>query len=234
LRRGALWVTLLVTGSGWAERASRVGLPYEGGTMTASHASAVTDTGEGHGHGAGLYIALVPWVLFTLLAQHSTLKVAAVISLIVATGIMIRSITEGGLKLLELGAVIAFLGFTVVALAADHATGLWLARYSRAIAAALLALIAFGSLLFTPFTEQYARDSVPRKFWGSATFKATNRRLTTMWACVFTAMVPSHIAAGVIDKKPTNILFNWVIPIGLIVWGAKRSDAIAVSAKSLS
>jgi hypothetical protein len=145
---------------------------------------------------------------------------------------MIRSITEGGLKLLELGAVIAFLGFTVVALAADHATGLWLARYSRAIAAALLALIAFASLLFTPFTEQYARDSVPRQFWSSPTFKATNRRLTTMWAWLFTAMVPFHVLAGVIDKKPTNILFNWVVPIGLILWGAKRSDAIAATAKS--
>jgi hypothetical protein len=200
--------------------------------MTASRASAVSDPGVDHGRGTGLYIALVPWVLFTLLAQHSTLKVAAVAALIVATGIMIRSITQGGLKLLELGAVIAFLGFTIVAFAADHATGLWLARYSRAIAAALLALIAFGSLLFTPFTEQYARDSVPRQFWGSATFKATNRRLTTMWAWVFTAMVPFHVAAGVIDKKPTNILFNWVVPIGLIVWGAKRSDEIAATAKS--
>jgi hypothetical protein len=200
--------------------------------MAASHASVETETGEGHGHGSGLYVALVPWVLFTLLAQHSTLKVAAVAALIVAAGIMIRSIAKGGLKLLELGAVIAFMGFTVVAFAADHSTGEWLARYSRAIAAALLALIAFGSLLFTPFTEQYARDSVPRQFWGSPTFKATNRRLTTMWACVFTAMVPFHVAAGVIDKKPTNILFNWVIPIGLIVWGAKQSDEIAASAKS--
>jgi hypothetical protein len=200
--------------------------------MTASHASDMTNAGEDHGHRTGLYIALVPWVLFTLLAQHSTLKLAAVIALIAAVAIMIRSITQGGLKLLELGAVIAFLGFTVIAFAADHATGLWMARYSRAIAAALLALIAFGSLLFTPFTEQYARDSVPRQFWTSPTFKATNRRLTTMWAWVFTAMVPFHVLAGAIDKRPTNILFNWVIPIGLIIWGAKRSDEIAASAKS--
>ena len=200
--------------------------------MTASHASDMTDAGEDHGHGTGLYIALVPWVLFTLLAQHSTLKVAAVIALIAAVAIMIRSLTQGGLKLLELGAVVAFLGFTVIAFVADHATGLWLARYSRAIAAALLAAIAFGSLLFTPFTEQYARDSVPRQFWTSPTFKTTNRRLTTMWAWVFTAMVPFHVLAGAIDKKPTNILFNWVIPIGLIIWAAKRSDEIAASAKS--
>jgi hypothetical protein len=34
-------------------------------------------------------------------------------------------------------------------------------------------------------------------------------------------MVFFHVLAGVIDKKPTNILFNWVVPIGLILWGAK-------------
>jgi hypothetical protein len=122
----------------------------------------------------------VPWVLFTLLAQHSTLKVAAVAALVVAGAIMVRSILTGGLKLLELGAVIAFIAFTVVAFAGDHATAAWMARYSRAIAAALLAVIAFGSLVFTPFTEQYAREQVPREFWSSATFKATNRRLSVM------------------------------------------------------
>jgi hypothetical protein len=96
--------------------------------MTAGRASDVADVHEAHGHGTGLYIALVPWVLFTLLAQRSTLKVAAVVALIAAAGIMIRSITTSGLKLLELGAVIAFLGFTVVAFAADHATGVWSKR----------------------------------------------------------------------------------------------------------
>jgi len=33
--------------------------------------------------------------------------------------------------------------------------------------AAGLALIAFTSLLFVPFTEQYARESVPQQFWHS-------------------------------------------------------------------
>jgi hypothetical protein len=195
--------------------------------MSAAHASSVPDVEEDHGHGKGLYVALVPWVVFTLLAQHSTLKIAAAVALVAAAGIMVRSIATGGLKLLELGAVIAFVGFTAVAFAADHATGVWFARYSRAIAAALLALIALGSLLFTPFTEQYARESVPREFWHSSTFKATNRRLTTMWGFVFVAMVPFHVLAGAIDARPTNIICNWVVPIGLIVWGAKRSEVIA-------
>jgi hypothetical protein len=193
----------------------------------ATATAASTPAEESRDAGKGMYIALVPWVLFTLLAQHSTLKLASVAALVVAAAIMLRSIRGAGFKLLEFGAVFAFAGFTAVAFGADHSVGVWMARYSRAIAAAVLALIAFGSLLFTPFTEQYARDQVPREYWGSSQFKAVNRRLTMMWGLIFTAMVPFHIAAGAIDKRPTNIVFNWVVPIALILWGIKRSSAIA-------
>jgi hypothetical protein len=184
-------------------------------------------TQQRHSTGSGLYIALVPWVAFTLLAQHSTLKLASAAALVLAIAIMIRSIVTTGAKVLEVGAVLAFTGFTIVAFGADHAAGVWMARYSRAIAAGLLALIAFASLLFTPFTEQYARESVPREHWGSPTFKQINRRITLMWAFIFTAMIPFHIAAGVIDERRTNILFNWVAPIGLLLWGIKQSEKIA-------
>jgi hypothetical protein len=48
-----------------------------------------------------------------------------------------------------------------------------------------------------------------------------------LFGFVFTAMIPFHIAAGAIDKRPTNILFNWVVPIGLLLSGIKRSGEIA-------
>jgi hypothetical protein len=38
-------------------------------------------------------------------------------------------------------------------------------RHGWAVSVALLAVIAFTSLVFTPFTEQYARESVPEEFW---------------------------------------------------------------------
>jgi len=92
---------------------------------------------------------------------------------------------------------------------------------------ALLALIALGSLLFTPFTEQYARESVPREFWSSPRFKRVNRQLTLMWTLVFCAMVPSHLIAGAIDTHRANLIFNWAIPIVLIMWAAKRTGAVS-------
>ena len=175
-------------------------------------------------------MAFLPWVLFTLITQHDTLRAAALAALAAAVAIAVPSLSAGRPKLLELGAILAFVGFTVVAFTADPSTSAWVARYARAIAATVLALIAFGSLLVTPFTEQYARESVPRQYWGSARFKEINRRLTLMWAWVFVAMIPSHLIAGAIDTRRANSIFNWVVPVVLVVWAAKRTTAASDTA----
>jgi hypothetical protein len=182
------------------------------------------------GPGAGIYLAFIPWVVFTLVAQHSTLKLAVVGALLASVVIATRSARSGGAKVLELGAVLAFVGFTVVAFGADPATAAFVDRYARAIAAGLLALIAFGSLLVVPFTEQYARETVPRKFWSSPQFTQINRKLTTMWGLVFAAMVPAHVIAGALDTHRANLIFNWAIPIVLVIWAAKRTARVSDSA----
>lgn len=182
-----------------------------------------------HGPGGGIYLAFVPWVLFTLVTQHDSLKAAAVAALVASLVIAVWSAVTSSPKLLEIGAVVVFVGFAIVAFAVDASTAASIARYARAIAAAFLALIAFGSLLVTPFTEQYARDSVPREYWSSSRFKQVNRQLTLMWALVFTVMVPSHVIAGVIDTRRASTIFNWVVPIILIVWAAKRTSEVTAA-----
>jgi hypothetical protein len=177
-------------------------------------------------HSSGVFVALVPWVLFTVIAEHGTLKIASIAALVIAGAISRPGIQAGRPKALEIGAVVAFAGFTIVALTADASTAEFVERYARAIAAGLLALIAFGSLVTVPFTEQYAREKVPPELWSSPRFKSVNRRLTLMWGSVFAAMVPFHIAAGAIDTRPTNIVLNWVIPIGLVVWAVKQTQTI--------
>lgn len=127
----------------------------------------------------------MPWVLFSLITQHDTLKAAAVVALIAAVVIAAPAALAGRPRMLEVGTVVAFIGFTIVAFIADPSTTHWLARYARAIAALLLTLIAFSSLLSVPFTEQYARESAPREFWSTPRFKDINRQLTAMWGCVF-------------------------------------------------
>jgi hypothetical protein len=182
------------------------------------------------GLGNKIYLAFIPWVLFTLIAQHGTLKAAAVAAVVASGAIALPSIFSRRPKLLEIGAAVTFTGFTIVAFAADPATAHWLARYARALAAALLAVIAFSSLAFSPFTAQYARESVPQRFWSSPQFVRINRRLTLIWALVFAGMVPSHLIAGALDTRQGNLIFNWALPVVLIVWAAKRTAATSGAA----
>jgi drug/metabolite transporter (DMT)-like permease len=84
-------------------------------------------------------------------------------------------VRAGKPKILELAAVVSFAGVCAVVFAIDPGSADTLHRYARGIAAGLLAAIAFGSLLFTPLTEQYARDAVPQRVWDPPQFKAVKR-----------------------------------------------------------
>ena len=107
-----------------------------------------------HGGGGGMLVGLIPWILFTLIAEHGALKTASVAACLFALGICAYSIRSGGRpKALELAAAVVFAGFIVIAFVADASVSHWLTRYGRAIAAGLLSLVAFGSLLRVPFTE---------------------------------------------------------------------------------
>jgi hypothetical protein len=172
--------------------------------------------------GGNLYVAFIPWLVFSFVTHHDTLLAGSVVALAAALFLAARS----GPKLPEIAAILAFTGFTVAAVVVDASTAAELTRYGRAIAAGVLALMAFGSLLGTPFTEQYAREQVPREVWGTPAFRAVNRRITAMWGCVFALMVPAHVLAGAIDTQHANLFLNWLVPVALVVWAVHRTQAI--------
>jgi hypothetical protein len=195
--------------------------------MSTSHTASAE---RKQGPGAGIYLAFIPWLLFSVIDHRDSLLAGALVALIGALVVALPGIWAGRPKTLEIATIVAFAGFTVVALATDPGADDWLARYARAIAAALLALIALASLLGTPFTEQYARETVDRRYWSSPVFKRINRELTLTWALVFTAMVPSHLIAATLDTHRANTVFNWVVPIALIFWAAKRTERVSAAA----
>jgi hypothetical protein len=178
---------------------------------------------------AGIFVALVPWLLFSVVCRISV-PAAALLALVASAGIAYPGVRAGRPKILELAAVISFAGLSLVVLAIDPGSADTLHRYARGIAAGLLALIAFGSLLLTPFTEQYARESVPERFWHTPRFKAGNRAMTAMWGAIFAAMVPCHVIAGSLDTTRSNLIFNWVLPVMFVLWGVKRSSAVTAEA----
>ena len=65
-------------------------------------------TAEPSGGGKGIFIALIPWIVFTVLASHATLKIGSLAALATAIVIAGRGVRAGRPRLLELGAVVTF------------------------------------------------------------------------------------------------------------------------------
>jgi hypothetical protein len=178
----------------------------------------------------GILVGFAPWVLFTVLAEQVSLTAASAAALAAAIAVAAPGVLARKPKVIEISAIVAFVAFLAIALVASPTDADWITRYARAIAAGLLALVAFGSMLTSPFTEQYAREHVPEAYWSAPEFRAINRRLTAVWGFVFTGMVISHVIAGTINSTPGNIAFNWVVPIVLILQGLKRMTLAASDA----
>lgn len=162
-------------------------------------------------------VAFVPWLVFGIVAKRSSVQVGAAAALAAAALVAAPSFAARRPKLLEVASIVAFVALLTVALVTHAGDGSVLARYARAFAAGGLALIAFGSLLVVPFTEQYAREMVSPAVWLSAGFRHTNRLFTAVWGAVFTAMAASHVIAGAIDSTRAQTIFNWAVPIALVI-----------------
>ena len=114
-----------------------------------------------------LLIGLVPWVLFTLLVRLPGDNTAAYAALAAAalSLVLLLATLKGGVKVIEAGSVVTFGVLSGVAFLGGPAGNVWVTDYGRATAAFVLAAVMLGSTLLVPFTEQYARESVPPQYW---------------------------------------------------------------------
>jgi hypothetical protein len=173
------------------------------------------------GTGRGALAGFLPWIIFWVVSGPSTWKVAAVGALIAAVIVAIPDATRpGGVKILDVGTIGFFALISILALILDRKDFSWLEDWSQFISSIALAAIAFVSLAFTPFTEQYARDSTPRELWAAPAFKRINRQLTAFWGVVFTLTAVSGVIA-IKGSHSTRDFFTWILPIILIVGAFK-------------
>ena len=103
-----------------------------------------------------------------------------------------------------------FTGLAVAGALNQHDPQGFLQRYHNGLAVGALACFAVASLAFQPFTEQYARELVQRKYWNTRRFNRANVELTLMWAAVFIAIAGSETAAGAIETRLGATIFNWI------------------------
>ncbi|BDM70307.1 hypothetical protein HEK616_37940 [Streptomyces nigrescens] len=169
--------------------------------------------------GLNLFLGFAPWIIFAVVASPSSWGFAALAALITAIGASIPDIRRRSLKILDIAGMLFFAVICTLSLVLDRHALIWLETYAQTLSAGVLAVVALTSLAFMPFTEQYARESVPRAYWGSPLFRHVNRVLTAVWGAVF--LVTALLGVLALHTTSGADWLNWIIPIALLV-GAVR------------
>ena len=125
--------------------------------------------------------------------------------------------------MIVLGAI-AWFGALAVAGALHRSDTGFLAHDGRALSAAGFALIAFGSLAFTPAVEHYTRPHVRSSRWDDPAFRRVNVLITLIWARdVHRDRARALRRARRSDTPEAFTVFNWVVPIALAAIAAHRT-----------
>ena len=172
------------------------------------------------------YAALLPWIVFAVVdrARGGSPMWAGIGALITALTLLLTSSRDRRRfgNIIVLGGVVWFAGLAVAGALHGSDTG-FIADNGRALSAAGFALIAFGSLAFTPALEYYTRPHVRSSSWDDPAFNRVNVQITLIWAATFTAIALSHFVAFAFRTPEAFTVFNWVLPIALAAVAAHRS-----------
>jgi hypothetical protein len=172
-----------------------------------------------------LVLAFLPLIAFSLMSRflgHGDIGIAGLVAAVVAVIVILISRPIWPPKIvvscsLVLFALIAVLGFTL-----GKRDDAWLSTWGGAGVGIVLGLVMLVLVPFIPFTEQFARQSVPKAQWSSPTFKKINVVLSSAWGVAIIALGVSRVAAAAIDehtsKRLPEVLLGLVVPVVIIVY----------------
>ena len=181
-----------------------------------------------------MFLSLIPWALFTIAAGHGGtgfVGPAALVAAVLAAGIAIKNSLGSSLKVIDASGVLTFSALSVIAFAGDTAVRHHVVDYGRGASALVLAVVMLGSILFVPFTEQYARETTPKQYWNSPVFRAINRRISALWGGAILIMAGGHFLSGHLEAagnltRRDNLALNWVLPVLLVLGAMKLTSRI--------
>ena len=186
-----------------------------------------------------MLLSLIAWFAFTLILRlvgpnHVGWAGAAALTIAV---VFLFMNARGGLKILDVSSVVTFAVLTVIGFTGGPTIQEVIADYGRGACALVLGLVMAISAVTVPFTEQYARESMPRQYVTSPVFRAVNRKISGIWAAIILVMAAGHFLDGYLDaimNGPTRVvvdlLLNWAVPIGVTIVGIHFTKATIAAA----
>src|ERR1700759_4407638 len=168
-----------------------------------------------------LILAFLPLIVFSLLARflpHGYIGLAGLAAAVIPLIAIVTSHPIWPPKILNTCSLVLFTLIAVLGFTLGKNDDRWLATWGGAGVGLILRLIILALIPVMPFTEQFARESVPQAEWSSPTFKKINRVLSTGWGLAIFAVGLSRVAAAAINGHTTRPLPE--LRLGLFVPGA--------------
>jgi hypothetical protein len=177
-----------------------------------------------------MLLSFAPWVLFSVLVSRRGVDIVGPVALgagALSLFFILKDKTSGGVKVIDATSCATFAVLGLIGTVGDHAVRVDITNYGRGIAAFVLGAVMTASVAVFPFTEQYARESVPQAYWSSPLFRAVNRKISAAFGFAIFVMGCGHLFAGHYDpasapissRRPVELLLNWVVP-ALVVGAA--------------
>jgi glucan phosphoethanolaminetransferase (alkaline phosphatase superfamily) len=135
-----------------------------------------------------LFLAFVPWIAFTLVAEaplgnpQLALVLAFVIGIVLTVLTSYQQLIKG--YILSVVTIVFFVVFFILIVGLGHYQ---LAYYLAALSMLILAIVCWATIVFHfPFTLQYSREGVEPERANSPSFIRVNYIITAVWALAFT------------------------------------------------
>jgi hypothetical protein len=159
--------------------------------------------------------SFAPWFVFLLTARLTSVGIAIGAGAVAAVVVLVRAFARGHVHLLDVISTIYFLGLAALAVVAqppdlDH----WGAPAQAASHLVLTAVVWASILVGRPFTEAYARETTPQRYWNTPTFHRTNMRISAAWGAAFAVGSASLLLAAASEQRP--IILRVLIPFGTL------------------
>jgi hypothetical protein len=168
------------------------------------------------------FLPLIAFSLLTKLLPHGDIGYAALVAAILAVSAILIHRPYWPPKILNATSLVLFAVLAVAGFTGSAGTDRWLAIWAGAGVGLILGGVILLLVPVIPFTEQFARESTPRAYWNSPTFKQINRVLSASWGLAIAGLGVSRLLAAVIGQHSSGhrlpeVLLGTVVPIVVIV-----------------
>jgi hypothetical protein len=173
---------------------------------------------------------LIAFSLLTKLLPSGDVGIAGLVAALLALAVMLTSHPVWPPKIINASSFLLFTVLAVLGFVLDKGDKVWLATWPGGGAAIIIGAVMLLLVPVIPFTEQYAKETVPREEWGSPSFKRVNHGLSVAWGAATVLIGFSRVAAEAVARHASGhhvaqILLGAAVPVVIIVYMLKFTQS---------